>query len=242
VLVGCRRSRCEAGPLLRVEVWDSGIGIAPDKHRDIFAEFYQVAPAGTLHGEGLGLGLSIVSRLAQLLGHPVGVASRPGRGSCFSVALPEAAPQPQAAPPSDVQAWPDDPLRGARVLVVDNDGDILQSTAGLLRAWGCDAVTAASAEQALARLGAQAPALVLADVHLDAGQDGVATVLQLRQHFERDFPAIVVSGDVSQATRARVAGLGLPLLDKPVVPLRLRTLATRLLRAASQPAVSGPAG
>jgi signal transduction histidine kinase/CheY-like chemotaxis protein len=240
VLVGCRR---RSGAQVRVEVWDTGIGIAPEKHRDIFAEFYQVAPAGTLRGEGLGLGLSIVSRLAQLLGHPVGVASRPGRGSCFSVALPEAAPQPQAALPPAAEAWPDDPLRGARVLVVDNDEDILESTAGLLRAWGCDAVTAASAEQALARLGAHAPALVMADVHLGAGADGVAAVLQLRQHFERAIPAIVISGDVSQATRDRVAGLGLPLLDKPVAPLRMRTLATRLLRAASQPAASSsPAG
>jgi signal transduction histidine kinase/CheY-like chemotaxis protein len=243
VLVGCRRRHTEAGPLLRVEVWDSGIGIAPDKHRDIFAEFYQVAPAGTLRGEGLGLGLSIVSRLALLLGHPVGVASRPGRGSCFSVALPEAAPQPRASPPTAAEAWADDPLRGARVLVIDNDDDILESTAGLLRAWGCDAVTAASAEQALTLLGGQAPTLVMADMHLDLGEDGVAAILQLRRHFAHDIPAIVVSGDVSQPTRDRVAGLGLPLLDKPVAPLRLRTLATRLLRAAKSPvAASGPGG
>jgi DNA-binding response OmpR family regulator len=85
--------------------------------------------------------------------------------------------------------------------------------------------------------------LVLADVHLDAGGDGVDTLLALRQHFAQDIPAIVVSGDVSQFTRDRVAGLGLPLLDKPVAPLRLRTLATRLLRAAKpSTAASSPAG
>jgi signal transduction histidine kinase len=239
VLVGCRRR----GAGLRVEVWDTGIGIAPDKHRDIFAEFYQVAPDGALRGEGLGLGLSIVSRLAQLLGHPVGLTSRPGRGSCFSVTLPEAQPQPGAAPATVAQDWPDDPLRGLRVLVVDNDDDILDSTAGLLRAWGCEAVTARSLEQALQRLGATPPGLMIVDVHLDGGEDGVATAMQLRDYFGQAVPVIVVSGDVAQATRDRVADWSLPLLEKPVAPLRLRTLATRLLEAtaASGPAATGDA-
>ena len=240
VLVGCRRR----GGALRVEVWDTGIGIAPDKHDEIFAEFYQVAPAGTLRGEGLGLGLSIVSRLAQLLGHRIGLASRLGRGSCFSVTLPEVpevvevAESAGGATATTSQALPDDPLRGRRVLVIDNDNDILESTAGLLRAWGCDALTAASAAQAAERLGSLAPDMVIADVHLDGGEDGVATALDLRKKFGGTLPVIIVSGDVSQATRDRVAASGLPLLEKPVAPLRLRTLATRLLRAATRPAAA----
>jgi signal transduction histidine kinase/CheY-like chemotaxis protein len=241
VLVGCRLRGSPGSQQVRVEIWDTGIGIAPDKHQDIFAEFYQVAPAGTLRGEGLGLGLSIVSRLGQLLGHPVNVASRQGRGSCFGVTLPRASPQPRAAGPSATEIVPDDPLRGRRVLVIDNDDDILESTAGLLRAWGCEAVIAGSAERALDRLGSQAPDLVLADVHLDGGEDGVAALLHLRQRFGHEIPAIVISGDVSQPTRDRVASLGLPLLEKPVAPMRLRTLATRLLRAPTRPeAASGP--
>jgi len=236
VLVGCRR-RADG---LHVEVWDTGIGIAPDKQGEIFSEFYQVAPAGTLRGEGLGLGLSIVSRLALLLGHRIGVASRPGRGSCFSVTLPVVPAQASAAPAPAAPAL-DDPLHGRRVLVIDNDDDILESTAGLLRAWGCQTVTAGSAAQAAERLGTQEPELVIADVHLDGGEDGVATALQMRQRHGRAIPVIVVSGDVSQATRDRVAACGLPLLEKPVAPLRLRTLASRLLRAASgPPAASAP--
>jgi signal transduction histidine kinase len=77
VLLGCRRE----GERLRIEVWDTGIGIPPDKHEAIFAEFYQVAPGGHLSGGGLGLGLAIVARLCELLGHEVQVASRSGRGS-----------------------------------------------------------------------------------------------------------------------------------------------------------------
>lgn len=232
VLVGCRWRKTAHGRVLRVEVWDTGIGIALDKQRDIFAEFYQVAPAGALRGEGLGLGLSIVTRLAQLLNNPIGVASRIGSGSCFSILLAEAPPQAHAALPTSEDVWLEDPLHGVTVLVVDNDEQILDSTAGLLRVWGCLAVTATSFDQALLHLGAAAPDLVVADVHLDGGADGVTTALQLRRHFGSDMPVVVISGDVSQATQDRVAALSLPLLEKPVEPMRLRTLATRLLRAA----------
>ncbi len=239
VLVGCRRR----GGALRIGVHDSGIGIAPDKHREIFGEFYQVAPAGALRGEGLGLGLAIVARLGHLLDHPIAMASRPGRGSCFSVTLPLAAPRRQPHARSAPIAQPHDTLDGARLLVVDNDDAILESTAGLMRAWGCVVVTAASAASALERLGDVEPGLVIADVHLDGGEDGADLVVRLRAHFGRDVPAIMVSGDVSQATRERLAGLGLPLLEKPVSPLRLRTLASRLMRVTSRSeAVSDPAG
>lgn len=229
VLVGCRRQ----GDRLRVSVWDTGIGISPDKQQAVFAEFYQVEPTATLRGEGLGLGLSIVQRLGRLLDHPVEVVSTLGRGSCFSVTIPVAEPRSSPAVPAPADGLPEDPLRGVRVLVIDNDEDILESTAGLLHAWGCDAVTADTYAQAVERLGPVAPDLVLADVHLDNGEDGVATILQLREHFGQPLVALVMSGDVSQPTRDRVASLGLSLLEKPVAPMRLRALATRMLRSAS---------
>lgn len=230
VVVGCRRR----GGALRLEVWDSGIGIAPQKHGEIFAEFVQLAPAGSLRGEGLGLGLSIVARLAQLLNHPIGVASRPGHGSCFSVLLPEVAPVDDVRPDTAPAPLLSDPLEGLRILVIDNDSNILESTAGLLRAWGCHVVMASSARQALAKLDELPPDLVMADVHLD-GENGFDAIARVRQQFGAAIPVVIVSGDVSQQTRDRVAQLGLPLLEKPVAPLRLRTLVTRLIRA-SQPA------
>jgi signal transduction histidine kinase len=237
VLVGCRR---RAGRL-RVEVWDTGIGIPPDKQQAIFSEFYQVAPAGTLRGEGLGLGLSIVARLGELLGHGIDVRSRPGRGSCFGVTLREASARTAASPVPTSEVLPVDLLPGRCVLVIDNDAAILASTAGLLRAWGCTAVTAGSIDEARADLGDRTPDLLITDVHLDGGEDGPESVMRLRRDLGHDLPAIVVSGDVSKQTRDRVAGLGLVLLEKPVTPLRLRTLATRLLQAASRAeAAAGP--
>lgn len=238
VVVGCRR---RAGTV-RLEVWDSGIGIPADQHQAIFGEFYQLAPTATLRGEGLGLGLAIVARLAGLLDHRIDVASRPGRGSRFGVVLAEVEPQPLAAPKDAQVADPVDVMHGARLLVIDNDNEVLESTAGLLRAWGGEVVTARSVSDALARLGSVAPALVIVDMHLDDGEDGLQAAARLRERFGAGTPVIVVSGDVSASTRDRIAALGLPLLEKPVSPLRLRTWVIRSMRATRPPGAGSSPG
>jgi signal transduction histidine kinase/CheY-like chemotaxis protein len=232
ILVGCR----QRGDTLRLEVWDTGIGIPADQHAEIFGEFVQVAPAGGLRGEGLGLGLAIVARLAAVLGHTVQVASRPARGSCFAVTLPAVPPVAQAATPSaaDGAGVTTDPLRGRRVLVVDNDDDVLHSTAGLLRSWGCVVDAAASAGAALAG-GEAPPELVVSDLHLGDGDDGLALVAALRERHGAELPAFIVSGDLAPQTRARVAAAGLPFAEKPVPPMRLRALVTRSLRPRAAP-------
>jgi CheY-like chemotaxis protein len=232
VLVGCRR----CGETVRVEVWDTGIGIPQDKHNDIFVEFFQMAPAGTLRGEGLGLGLAIVARLGQLLGHPINVASVPGKGSRFSITLAEVAPQPDVIPIAAPGLAPEDILQDLRLLIIDNDLAILESTAGLMRTWGCEVITAPSMNSALQNLGGFAPSLVIADIHLDHGEDGIFAVAALRQHFRRNIPAVLVSGDVSQQTRDRASLAGLVLLEKPVTPMRFRTVVTRSLQSADPPA------
>jgi signal transduction histidine kinase/CheY-like chemotaxis protein len=223
VVVGCRRR----GDRLRIEVRDTGIGIPPDKHDAVFAEFYQLAPGGHLSGGGLGLGLAIVARLCALLGHEIGLTSQPGRGSCFAVTLPLAAPEPERpAEPAPISH--DNALAGRRVLMIDNDEGVLDSSTGLLESWGCEVVAAHSLDEAIARLAGTPPDLMIADVHLDDGEDGLAAIAALRARFGRTFPAVVITGDVAQATRERVAAAGLHLLDKPVAPMRLRTLLTRL--------------
>ena len=225
IVVGARRR----GGTMRLEVWDSGIGIQPEVQPEIFREFFQVAPQGRLRGEGLGLGLSIVSRLGALLDHPVGLASRPGRGSCFHVSAPWVEAPRRPAGRGLQEGVADDLLRGRRVLVIDNDAGVLESTGGLLAAWGCEVVTAGSAEQALQNLGSAAPDLVIADLHLDHGLLGTEAIAQIRRSFGAALPAFLLSGDVSQAARDQAAAAGFALIDKPASPMRLRTLATRLL-------------
>lgn len=225
IVVGCRRRDGH----LWIEVCDTGVGIAADKHREIFNEFYQVTPPGTLRGEGLGLGLAIVARLCELLDHPVRIASVPGRGSCFGIRLPVAAPQQSLAPAEAIDDLYVDPLRGKRVVVLDDDEGVLESTAGLLSAWGCHVVSAASVEQAFEQLGDTAPDLVIADFHLGESGDGTAGIELLRQRYGPSVAALLVSGDVGRVVRERAASSGLQLLDKPVPPMRLRAVASRLV-------------
>ena len=231
IVVGARRR----GGELRIEVWDSGIGIAPELQPEIFREFFQAAPQGRLRGEGLGLGLAIVARLCALLDHRIGVASRPGRGSCFHIAVPRVAAALSLPAPTAAHGAGDDLLRGRHVVVIDNDAGVRESTGGLLAAWGCEVVTASSVDQALQRLGGQAPDLVIADLHLDHGASGTEAIAQLRHRHGAGLPAFLMSGDVSQAARDRAAAAGLPLIDKPVAPLRLRTLASRLVSRRVRP-------
>lgn len=241
IVLGARRR----GNEMRLEVWDSGIGIRAEVQPEIFREFFQVAPQGRLRGEGLGLGLSIVSRLCALLGHRVGLASRPGGGSCFHVSVPwvEA---PRQMPSSGLAvSIADQTLFGKRVLVIDNDPGVLDSTGGLLAAWGCEVLTAASAAHALQKLDPAAPDLVIADLHLDHGALGTQAIAQLRQTFGAGLPAFLLSGDVSPLARDRAAAAGLALIEKPASPMRLRTLATRLISGSDRTpvltAATGPA-
>ena len=221
VLLGCRRTT--AG--WRLAVWDTGIGIAPDEQARIFDEFYRAPGGGAAAPEGLGLGLSIVARLAALLGHGVHLRSVAGRGSCFSVDLP--AVPAQAAPPAAEPAL-GDALQGRRVLVVDNHEPVLHGTVQLLRGWGCSVQGLPCLPSDLHDLG-PAPDLLLVDLHLDRGDDGVAVAERLRAHFGRALPTLVMTGDVTRPTRERIAAAGLPQLEKPLSALRLRSALTRLL-------------
>jgi len=135
-----------------------------------------------------------------------------------------------------------DALTGRHVLVIDNDQAVLASTAGLLRSWGCIVTAATSGSAALERLIGRTPDLIIADVHLDHGDDGIAAVVAVRRDSRRMVPAFLVSGDVSQETRALAAKAGLALLEKPATPLRLRTLSTRVISSAARCAVETSPG
>ena len=175
VLIGCRRR----GGRLRVDVCDSGTGIAEEERERIFGEFVQLAPGP---GGGLGLGLSIVDRLGRLLGHPVEMDSRLGRGSRFSVTVPLVAARSEAAGLPPALAAVADPARGKLVVVIDDDALALDGMGGILRSWGCDVVTANSPEAALAALAARrhVPDLFIADYRLAGAETGIAAIVRLR--------------------------------------------------------------
>lgn len=225
ILLGARRR----GDHLRLEVWDTGRGIATDRLQAIFLEFNQLDVGRAADRKGVGLGLAIVERIAKILGYRVEVRSWPGRGSMFSIDVPigEAMPLPihQAAP----QPGAGNPLPGRRLLVLDNEVSILESMGALLGQWGCEVVTATDQAGALLALQGRAPELILADFHLDHGVVGCEVVRHLREHFGAAIPAVIITADRSDQCRRSLNKLGAPMLNKPVKPGKLRAVLSQLL-------------
>ncbi|MDP9513400.1 PAS domain-containing hybrid sensor histidine kinase/response regulator [Pseudomonas protegens] len=225
ILLAARRR----GDQLRLEVWDTGRGIAADRLESIFLEFNQLDVGRAADRKGVGLGLAIVERIAKILGYRVQVESRPGRGSRFSIQVPLAARVPLPISLQAPQPGTGNPLPGRRLLVLDNELSILESMAALLGQWGCEVLTATDQAAALAVLQGRAPELILADFHLDHGVTGCEVVQQLREHFQQPLPAVIITADRSDQCRRALQQLGAPLLNKPVKPGKLRAVLSQLL-------------
>jgi signal transduction histidine kinase len=226
VLVAARR---RPGKQVRVDVWDTGIGIAAEHQARVFDEFYRVenhcdAPPGDGPRRGLGLGLSTVQRLAELIGSDVQLRSRPRRGSVFSFVLPEVAPQ------SHADLLVDMPLdvSGMRVLVVDDEPAILSGIRYLLRSWGCDVITAEDGAQALDAVEnwRTAPDLVISDLHLREGESGLDVLALLDAYYKseggRPFARLLITGETRRDRLQPILTANIPLLYKPVSPAQLR--------------------
>ncbi|MGC4244658.1 MAG: hybrid sensor histidine kinase/response regulator [Herbaspirillum sp.] len=208
---------------LHVEVWDTGIGIGPDELPRIFEEFYQVGRAQRDRAHGLGMGLAIVKRLAALLQHRLEVVSQPGRGTLFRVGVPIGGLpgiQDELAP-ADTQPMAID--RPLVVLVVDDEEAIREGVRLLLLEWGYQPVTAADAdeaERAVQALDGHVD-LVLSDLHLGDGADGVDVIAAVRRLCGPELPAILITGDTGHEQLQRIASAGAVLLFKPVPPRQL---------------------
>lgn len=222
VLVGCRRRN----GLLRIEVRDTGIGIAPDKQELIFEEFSRVADTDQAGEKSTGLGLAIVNRLARLLNHPVAVQSVPGRGSMFVITVPWVAAQ--AATADAVQPAPSvASLLGTRVLVIDDDADVRTAMQTTLESWGCEVATAASGNEALARFtesGAHPPHVVISDYRLSGTETGIQALGHLRALSPQGWFGVVVTGDIAPEVAEAARRYDYPVMRKPVPPARLRAL------------------
>jgi len=229
------------GDMIRLEVWDSGTGIAPDMQRQIFWEFVQGrSTPGGREGQGvkgLGLGLAIVERLSKLLGHRIGLRSQPGRGSVFWIEIPK---QPALSHPTT-----DDPAGGlqmpglpddCRVALIENDPDISNAFVGLLRGWGCRVVWARTVEQLLSQIATEAPDLLIADCHLDSMADGFQAFDRLEERFGRAIPGVVLTGDCDFREISKRNHAGRKVLHKPILPDVLNAVLRAGLKAAGQDA------
>jgi len=226
VLVSARRR----GEQVRVQVWDTGIGIAPAEQQRVYDEFYQVhggPPLQAGQSKGLGLGLSIVQRLARLMDAPLALASVPGRGSVFTVTLPLGR-APRARAPEAARGKPrlGLTLDGRRILVVEDEPAVREGLRVLLRGWGAqvEAFDSLAAVEAWTRRAPPAPALVIVDYRLPEGRTGVEALALLRERFGTPLPAILVTGSTMTGHEEESERHDFHLLIKPVAPNKLRAM------------------
>jgi len=218
---------------LRLRVADSGIGIPRARRAEVFQEFVQLHNPERDRDQGLGLGLAIVQRLCAVLAVPLGLRSRPGRGTVFTLRLPLAS---ALAPPlpterTGLPAGLPTLAPGDVVLVIDDAADIRLAMGALLRGWGCQVLAAASLDTMLPQLMALTvpPRLILCDLRLQGPDDGLAVIEQLRSGFNDELPAILVTGDTGPDRLRDAAASGLGLLHKPVSEAALRLAIGRAL-------------
>ena len=227
VLIGCRRR----GGKLRLEVWDTGLGVPASKQKTIFREFRRLA-AGSRVAQGSGLGLSIVERIGKALDVAIGLASEPGKGSVFRVSVPiapHAAPKP--APVAARKTAPIAPLGRLSVLAIDNEPAVLDGMRHLLSGWGLDIRTATAIAEARELVAADDPPdVVIADYHLDDG-DGLLAVAAVREAVGRELPAVLITADHTPALRQAADGHGIRVLNKPLKPAALRALLSQITAA-----------
>lgn len=252
ILVGARRR----GKAIRIDVWDTGIGIAAHHQPRVFEEFYQVDPQGrqgSRESRGMGLGLATVQRLAALLNTRVELSSRPHKGTCVRVPVRSIGPAPALAMPlaelpgmpteDEVQARAS--LVGVVVLVIDDERTILEGLQVVLANWGAQVLAAQSRAEALALADAwdRPPDVVLSDLLLEGGDNGLDVLAALARHPRGIGPStarLLVTGETKPDRLREVAGAGVAVLYKPVSPRVLRQ-AIQAQMAAVRVALATPA-
>jgi len=220
VLVGCRRR----GGLLKICVYDTGVGIPPLKRGEIFKEFHRLEQGARI-ARGLGLGLSIVERLARVLNHGIALDANARGGSVFSVTAPVAKAVSHSAAVTSATPLVRTSVSGALIACIENDPAILDGMKTLLTAWKAEVIAVADPEaaiEAIEKAGGSVTGL-LVDYHLDRG-NGVAAIREIRRRFGEAIPAILITADRSPHVRAAAHEEKIAVLNKPVKPASLRAL------------------
>lgn len=234
VLIGTRKR----GEHVVIEVIDTGIGIPPDQEEHIFDEFHRGAVAKSAEDSmnaGLGLGLAIVKRLVNAMNHELSVSTREGHGTRMSLTAPLAARREEVSHPKAINpiVRPSNQLKGARVLLIENEPTVSEAMSGLLVSWGCEPRSSGTKSQALQQLHGWSPDLIIADQHLDYGDLGTDTIREIYALSGRNIPAIVITADPADAVVKSSDEVDAELMHKPIKPAQLRALMHHLLANAA---------
>lgn len=209
-----------------VEVCDTGTGIKAGDRELIFREFHRLEQ-GKKAAPGLGLGLSIVRRLASTLDHEIDVITEPGNGSTFKVSLPMAAQEPVQIQPEPDDATSSTDVSSLVVVCVDNDESILDGMNTLLGRWGCKVHLFSDPDKLRPIVRSINPDVLLADYHLDR-ENGLDVIASVRARTNRDLPAVLITADRSASVRNAARALEVTVMNKPLKPAALRALLKRV--------------
>jgi signal transduction histidine kinase len=227
VVVGCRRRRGHVS----IQVWDTGRGIPADEQEHIFQEFYQLGNPERDRTKGVGLGLAIVRRLTQLLGHTLTVRSELRKGSLFAVSAPYADAAAAAAAQTGEFAAPFLAHGHGLILVIDDEMAIQIAMKSLLESWGYEAITAGSCDEMLERIATHrtAPRLIISDYRLRDNASGIDAIERLRSEYNDEIPGMLITGDTAADRLKEAQESGFLLLHKPVPNHRLRASIAHLI-------------
>ena len=220
VLVGCRRH----GQSLQIGIYDTGVGIPVLKRGEIFKEFHRLEQGARI-ARGLGLGLSIVERLARVLNHGIAIDSNGSGGSFFSVTVPTAKAVNHTTAVTSATPLSRTPMSGSLIVCIENDAAILDGMKTLLTAWDAQVIAVTDPEAAIEAIEAAGKRVtgLLVDYHLDRG-NGIAAIREIRRRFGERVPAILITADRSPHVRAAAREENVAVLNKPVKPASLRAL------------------
>ena len=224
VLLGCRRR----GDMVRIDVCDTGPGIPEDMQSELFKEFFRHSPSPEVSSDSLGLGLTIVDGLAQLLDHPIELSSNLRRGTRFSICVPTVAAKLET-PAETAPSVTFEPMAGRRVLVIDDDAMVRDSMAGILNGWGCNVTLVEGVDSAVAAAERHVPDLVISDYRLATEQTGLDAIAAVHNISGYAVPAFLVTAETNEKRLRDAAGSGYPILHKPVSPMALRAMTSQLL-------------
>ena len=224
VIIGCR----SRGDKIAIQVWDTGPGIPADQAKAIFDDFHQLNNEERDRSKGLGLGLAIVRRLAECLGHEIEHSSQLGKGSYFGIVADRGQPVARHSRLEDLPIAVHD-LSGTSILLIEDDKAAMEATMTLLTSWHCDVWCARSSEEAFRLLAArrEKPDLIIADYRLPRKLNGVELIQQIHLTLGDRVPAIIMTGESDLSVIREIEGLGHVILRKPVRPAKLRRLIAR---------------
>jgi len=228
VMIGCRRR----GNIVSIEVWDTGCGISDNQMSSIFEDFYQIENKERDRSKGLGLGLALAKRLSISLNHKIESKSWLGSGSCFSVLVEIGKENSSDIKLENITNIMD--LSGVKVLLVEDDIDVLKSTKQLLESWGCIVSSGRDQEEIKNVIGSDGyllPDIIVADNRLPGDASGIDVVKLVQKDLESLIPSVIVTGDVERGHVQSITDQGFPVLLKPIQPAKFRAILSHLIHS-----------